>query len=306
MNEERDRHCEPTGRANARLMINSARQSRSQKFERLIVLALFACWIIGFGFIVWHSSQSPKNTRQNKSAHTTEQKSQKDITDERLADYTLLLAWFTGILAVSTIGLWIVSWRSGNKQSRDMEASLTVNRIAADAANRSAKAFMRAERAYLFIQIKSETASDIVSKYGFWEKSVSMFDDDIDTPSVGYSFRNFGRTAAILKEFSNHLVFATDFPNAAEYTIREGNPDELIVEPNGTSTILGCLLETTFTVGSAVDFQNRKASFWFYGYVKFDDAFGREHEWRWRFRYRRGDGRFRLVYYLEFPDETES
>ena len=66
------------------------------------------------------------------------------------------------------------------------------------------------------------------------------------------------------------------------------------------------MLGTTFTAGGAVDFQNRKCSFWFYGYVKFDDAFGREHEWRWRFRYRRGDGRFRPVYYREFPDETEN
>ena len=226
---------------------------------------------------------------------------------------TIFIGLFTYTLKRSTDKMWGAGERQiktarqiATIQARQMRASIREAARSADAASRNARAFMSAERAYLFIQINSETASDIVSKYGFWNKSVGMFEDDVDTPSVGYSFKNFGRTAAILKEFSNQLVFLPDFPNVSEYKIRESMPDELIVEPSGTSAILGCLLEATFTVGNAVDFQERKASFWFYGYVKFDDAFGREHEWRWRFRYRRGDSGFRLVYYREFPDETQS
>lgn len=94
---------------------------------------------------VWHSSEHPKSAQQNKPAHTAEQKSQKDITDERLADYTQLLAWFTAILAISTIGLWIVTWRGSNKQSRDMEASIEVSRTAATAALRQANAMVAME-----------------------------------------------------------------------------------------------------------------------------------------------------------------
>jgi hypothetical protein len=225
---------------------------------------------------------------------------------------SLMIAVFTGTLWYSTDKLW----RSGEHQiqtsrqvaaiqARQTRISNREAKRAADAANRNARAFMSAERAYLFIQINEETASDIVSKYGRYNQSADMFDEELDTPSVGYSFKNFGRTAAILKEFSDQLVFAADLSNVAEYSIRESMPDELVVEPGAPSAILGCLLNTTFNVGNAVDFRNRKAAFWFYGYVKFDDAFGREHEWRWRFRYRRGDGRFRLVYYREFPDETD-
>jgi hypothetical protein len=60
------------------------------------------------------------------------------------------------------------------------------------------------------------------------------------------------------------------------------------------------------TVGKCVDFQKRQAAFWFYGYVKFADVFGREHEWRYRFRYKRGDGAFRMEYFREFPGPPDS
>lgn len=47
-----------------------------------------------------------------------------------VAYFTLWLVGFTGVLAVSTIGLWIVTWRSGVRQSRDMKASVAVGETA--------------------------------------------------------------------------------------------------------------------------------------------------------------------------------
>jgi hypothetical protein len=41
-----------------------------------------------------------------------------------IAYFTLWLVGFTGVLAVSTIGLWIVTWRAGVRQSRDTAALL--------------------------------------------------------------------------------------------------------------------------------------------------------------------------------------
>lgn len=40
-------------------------------------------------------------------------------TDERLANYTLALAIFTGLLAISTVGLGYVTWRGIRNQSRE-------------------------------------------------------------------------------------------------------------------------------------------------------------------------------------------
>jgi hypothetical protein len=54
------------------------------------------------------------------------------------AYFTLWLVAFTGVLAVSTIGLWIVTWRGSTSQARDMRASIQVAQDAAKAAKRSA------------------------------------------------------------------------------------------------------------------------------------------------------------------------
>jgi hypothetical protein len=82
-------------------------------------------------------------------------------------------------------------------------------------------------------------------------------------------------------------------------------PEQRVVMPAQQSMIMTCLMEDTMTVGKCVEFQKRKGTFWFYGYVKFDDVFGREHEWRYRFSYSRGYGGFRLDYFREFPGNDE-
>jgi hypothetical protein len=61
-------------------------------------------------------------------------------------------------------------------------------------------------------------------------------------------------------------------------------------------------MEDTFTVGHEVRFQTRKVAVWFYGFVVFDDAFGREHRFEYRFCFKGGSSGFRLEYYREFPD----
>jgi hypothetical protein len=98
-----------------------------------------------------------------------------------------------------------------------------------------------------------------------------------------------------------HLVFQPGFPKLAEYTIRETMPEQRVVMPGAPSMIMTCLMQETCTVEKCVEFQKRQSAFWFYGYVKFDDVFDREHEWRYRFSYRRGYGGLRLDYFREFP-----
>jgi hypothetical protein len=109
-----------------------------------------------------------------------------------------------------------------------------------------------------------------------------------------------------MKELSNRLVFQPTFPAIAEYTIRESVPEQRVVMPGQSSMIMACLMEDTMTVEKCVEFQKRKGIFWFYGYVKFDDVFGREHEWRYRFSYKRGYGGFRLDYFREFPGSNQN
>jgi hypothetical protein len=46
------------------------------------------------------------------------------ITEDQVAFVTFLLVIVTGGLTISTVGLWIVTWRSGIRQSDDMQASI--------------------------------------------------------------------------------------------------------------------------------------------------------------------------------------
>jgi hypothetical protein len=110
------------------------------------------------------------------------------IPDDSSGLFALWTAAFTGVLAVSTIGLWLATrklWRAGERQ-------IAVAKDSADAAKRSTDAFMSAEKAHLFIDIKEETVAKTVSTYGRWDKSDGMFADEVETPGVEYFFTNIG------------------------------------------------------------------------------------------------------------------
>jgi hypothetical protein len=255
-------------------------------------------------FVLQPNYNSAGQNSNEKAANETKSDGfwEKTRTDP-IAYFTLWLVGFTGVLATSTIGLWIVTWRASVRQSRDMQSSVAAIGRSADAAKRSADAFMSAEKAHLFIDIKQETAGKIVATAGRWDKSESMFESEVDRPAVAYFFTNIGRSSAILKELSENFVFESldPEPDLTWYALREQPVEQIVVMPGQPSSTFICPLKGTMTVGKCVDFQKRKAGFWLYGYVKFDDVFGRQHEWRYRFRYQRGDGGFRLEYFREFP-----
>jgi hypothetical protein len=75
------------------------------------------------------------NTRNNQSENS--RTLWERTTEDPNAFFT---AVFTAVLASSTIGLWIVTWLSGNRQSRDMQASINVTEKAATAAQTSGDA----------------------------------------------------------------------------------------------------------------------------------------------------------------------
>jgi hypothetical protein len=138
----------------------------------------------------------PKNYSGNQETQTApEQQSHQvletDKADERLAQYTFWLTIFTGILAVSTIGLWCVTWRSGIKQSRDMEASIAVATRAAENAER---ALTRLEIPHVYpIQLKFDVRSTTnVTPTGMQTMATGV--------TISGRFKNYGRSPAILRE----------------------------------------------------------------------------------------------------------
>jgi hypothetical protein len=83
---------------------------------------------------------------------------------------TIAIAWFTLTLKRSTDRLW-------------------------DATNRSVDALISAENCYLFPIIVTENVGKLISTYGRYDKSESMWKQEVETPSIALYFQNFGRTS---------------------------------------------------------------------------------------------------------------
>jgi hypothetical protein len=94
-----------------------------------------------------------------------------------VALYTLLLTAFTFVLAVSTIGLWVVTWRASVAQARDMDRSIGVAQASADAAKKSAQvaesALVELNRAFVFLKSldirEGETDKTAIDVWVAWE-----------------------------------------------------------------------------------------------------------------------------------------
>jgi hypothetical protein len=141
-------------------------------------------------------------------------------TDDPVAFFTFWLAIFTLVLAFSTIGLWIVTWRSSVRQSREMRASIkaaedtaVAAQINAEAARKSSEAVLRHERPYVFPsheRIATRDDGSIVVRYGV---------------------RNFGRTPAIIREVGGKFVPDGQLPLKPDYAGGESHKLDHVVLP---------------------------------------------------------------------------
>ncbi len=109
-------------------------------------LIAFALWIF-VALPLYYGPRDPNNSAAyNCSA---EQEKNYGFWEKARCDpvayFTAWLVGFTGVLAASTICLWIVTWRASVRQSRDMEASIAVAAKSAEAAKLQADIFFAVE-----------------------------------------------------------------------------------------------------------------------------------------------------------------
>jgi len=97
--------------------------------------------------------------------------------DDRIATYTLWLAIFTAVLSISTIALFVVTWRASGHQSEDMANVLKVAREQADAAANQARiateqhaALREKARETAAIGAATKAANDLTSRIFFAEQ----------------------------------------------------------------------------------------------------------------------------------------
>lgn len=119
-------------------------------------------------------------------------------TEDPVAFFTFWLVIFTAVLAASTIGLWVVTWRASAKQSRDMQASLGIAKQSADTAK---AALVASQRPW----IKRTTI--------FFTTDVELRPDGLLHSSVAFECVNGGNAPALHVHMA--AIFMTSGPNAA-------------------------------------------------------------------------------------------
>jgi hypothetical protein len=140
-----------------------------------------------------------------------------------------VVADFTVVLAVSTIGLWLVTWQASVRQSRDMEASITVAKQSADAALRVAE---NAERALHSLEIPRVFPVNL---------NFSVLEDVSLAPyktEISISLKNFGRSPAFLRR-AYFKVSVTDTSNPRRTVYSSGIVPFLTDDVIGDKEIFG-------------------------------------------------------------------
>ena len=231
-------------------------------------------------FVVYsHDDKKRNNTDYQTAAVANEQKDKDALfglsPEDWTAIFTAVLAFFTVVLSLSTVGLWIVTWRSEVRQSRHTIKSLTIARRSANAALAQSKAVIAVELPSIEIaEFRLLGVHDIKSTGGV-----------IISPGQGISeicglkvrFRNSGRTSATLVEQSAILTVAVIPPPTPIYKIVSYfSPGTLLKCGDATEGLIG----NNFVIGAenARDILAGKQFLWAYGYLKYLDFMGTPHE----------------------------
>ena len=215
--------------------------------------ALFVCLCTAYGFMLGQASIAPPRHHKGvpPARHvgdTMAEKARQAIppqsSDERLADYTELLAWFTGVLAVVSIFQGFLLLRA-DKTAR--AAANAAERLAIAARNQSEKLGEWASISERQTDITAKQ-SEIQSKqhelsrlqyfavHGpkVWVRRFRVFHEDEKETKVEITLINTGSTDALLGEcegtvYTGPLAFKTAYPDM-DYGLKLDHPEKL--EPN--------------------------------------------------------------------------
>lgn len=201
---------------------------------------------------------------------------------------TALATWFvatyTRKLNVSTRKLWL----AGEHQTRIGEDTAKATMSAAQAARDSADTLPALERAYILLEMVAANTRnidriiDLIAKGKIVNRKFETGADGY--PIIEFTFKNYGRTPAIIKDISykfDHWSIET----TPAYIHREDIRSESALGFNESTAIkrTGVLLPISKEAAEAI--LARKSFLWFYGRIVYDDVFGREHETTFWWRY---------------------
>jgi hypothetical protein len=217
------------------------------------------------------------------------------------------IAFFTLVLGVSTIGLWITTWatlRHARTDSRRQAHQTRVGNLAAikaanaaekaaNAATVSADAAIGATRAWLLPTIDGDNLEKAILQRIDPSSWAALAEHKPLVPEVRFHFDNHGKTPAFIREAAMELVISVDIPERVlAEPLAPWWPEEIIIPAGGRYPTwrdeAGRLGERitqvhgTFGADQAnlFDTQNEtieRFKFWFYGHILYTDVWNNLH-----------------------------
>lgn len=184
--------------------------------------------------------------------------------DDPIAYFTLWLVTFTGVLAVSTVGLWIVTWRSALNQSREMRASLAISKAASDAAQKSADAAMGAALPnFIVLNISTRVINQ-------------SLDATLLHEALNIHLKNLGETPAVVER--QCIAFAADkeLPAAPTYPV-ENTRDVGFGAAVLSGETYDIWIPNPWAKEQIQAYMRMEAKLWVYGFIEYRDFLGNAH-----------------------------
>jgi hypothetical protein len=224
---------------------------------------------------------------------TTAQQPEKSWWEKVRSDPNAL---FAGAVALFTLALVIV----GSRQSRQLKRSVDL--------------LAKAERSQMFVVVHSEHLRMLISTA---ERHAEQGPDEegviyADVADVTYSFKNYGKTPAIVREISARLVYGAKPPEEPTYIPTDQVLQEHMIASGDSTAIITplddvrphrCQMDEGLTIQEANAVVRAQSYIWFYGRVLYQDIFGQEREHRFLWRYGGAHG-FRPNY--EYPNYVKN
>jgi hypothetical protein len=239
-----------------------------------------------FGMYGRNMTEGSVANQHEKEPTNETARSKKDEADEALAFYTLWLMAFTGILAFATIGLggatvllyatgekqFKFAVRSSIRQFRDMRDSVAAATSAASAAQVSADAAVAVERGRLYAVI-NHNFLNCIDEASAWDASHNV-ENPLPMPMwpmAGITFKNYGKTPAIIEEVGLDVDYSEVVPDPV-WDVPVVNKN--IIGPGDDSEQFGAVFGQ-MTMAQAIKVKDGAANIWVSGYVIYDDIFGK-------------------------------
>jgi hypothetical protein len=162
-----------------------------------------------------HHQASDTNRNQKNDKGSESESLWQKITNEPVAFTTLCLTAVTGVLAASTVGLWIVTARASARQSKDMRDSIAV----------AERAFVEVDRPWLFLESTKIVWADSPLPPGV-PKGNAIGTGVYNDWFITLRFKNVGRMPAIVQECitktepKESLSSSPDYSNPAPLNIQ--------------------------------------------------------------------------------------